>query len=233
MNHLFSLLLLGLLQFTGLFFSILTTESITSWNLSNMDILCIVEPNPPIMIFEKFSFHTKDFEASYFLDIVAELEALFLNIFLISVVLEQIIVWILAFVIIVNFFVFFAFLGITFIDWCQKLHEYGYTTSCLGLTASLNYFNGLAQLSTVFHVIKQVHKLPFVEHLNFFTLSKPYKSSIVKELWFLAIARITLVQSRIVVSRNTVESFLFLRLIFLGTHHSRLILGGNCLICRI
>ena len=87
MNHLFSLLLLGLLQLPGLFFSILTTESITSWNLPNMDILCIVEPNPPIMILEKFGLHAEDFEASNLLDIVAELEALFLNIFLISVVL--------------------------------------------------------------------------------------------------------------------------------------------------
>ena len=88
MYHLFSLLLLGLLQLSGLFLSILAAESITSWNLSYVDILSVVKPYPPVVIPEKFCLHAEYFESSYLLDIVAELEALFLDIFFISIVLE-------------------------------------------------------------------------------------------------------------------------------------------------
>lgn len=98
-----------------------------------MDILSIVEPNPPVVVLEEFGFHAEDFEASYLLNIVTVFQALLLSVFHVSVIFEQVIIRLLTLVIIIYFFIFWT----VFVDWCQKLDKYGLTTSCFSLCASL------------------------------------------------------------------------------------------------
>jgi hypothetical protein len=71
-NHLVSNGLLALLELFGLFLGICATRGVLTFGSPNVDVSAVVEPDFSIVIFEEFGFHLEHFEASHFLNVVAE-----------------------------------------------------------------------------------------------------------------------------------------------------------------
>jgi len=120
----------------GELLSVITIESFVIRTISTVDIFGIIKPNLAIQVFEKLSFHLQDFFPVNFLDVIAILQALFIDIGLVVPSLEQIFIFIHVFVVIVDFLMDFVL-----VQRGEEVNRNRVTAATICLDACLNHLD--------------------------------------------------------------------------------------------